>query len=199
MTLNLKHSTANALSPPGDANPWATDLTLAGACVEGDQRAQRRFYDQYYPMVLGICKRYAGPTIEDSDLLSMAFVHAFKQLAKYSGTGSLGGWLRTLTVRSCLTAIRNQTRYEYQEIESSEVEVALPAAAVNKLAMDDLVRMINQLPDMPRVVFNMHTVEGYKHPEIAQQIGISETNSRYHLRQAKLRLRELINRQNMGS
>lgn len=65
--------------------------------------------------------------------------------------------------------------------------------------MDDLVSMINQLPDMPRIVFNMHTVEGYKHPEIAQQIGITETNSRYHLRQAKLRLRVLINRQNIGS
>ncbi|MEM6397545.1 MAG: hypothetical protein AAF741_14440 [Bacteroidota bacterium] len=78
MTLDLKHSTANALSPLGDVNPWAADMTLARACVEGDQRAQRRFYDRYYQQVLGICKRYAGPTIEDSDLLSLAFVHAFK-------------------------------------------------------------------------------------------------------------------------
>ncbi|MEL6803668.1 MAG: sigma-70 family RNA polymerase sigma factor, partial [Bacteroidota bacterium] len=138
MTLNLEYYANNAQSPPGDIELWVQDVDLARACIAGDQRAQRRFYDKYYSLVLGICKRYAGPTIEESDLLSLAFVHAFKKLDKYSGQGSLGGWLRTLSVRSCLTAVRNQARHQYREIESSEIEIALPAKVISQLAMEDL-------------------------------------------------------------
>ncbi|MEM8584139.1 MAG: sigma-70 family RNA polymerase sigma factor [Bacteroidota bacterium] len=168
------------------------DVTLARKCVVGDQRAQRTFYDKYCPMVLGICRRYSAFDLEDTELLSQVFIRAFDKLGTYNGDGSLGAWLRSLTVRTCLSAIRKRSKHRYESIESADKEISLTTQALDLLALEDLVKLVRTLPDIPRIIFNLHVVEGYKHSEIAEQLGLTEANSRYHLRQAKLRLRSLI-------
>ena len=67
---------------------------------------------------------------------------------------------------------------------------------LQKLAVEDLVALIRQLPEVPRTIFNLTAVEGYSHREAAAQLGIEEATSRYHLRQARLRLQAAVNKLN---
>ncbi|MEL6391610.1 MAG: RNA polymerase sigma factor [Bacteroidota bacterium] len=191
MTTKINFQTLLS-SSPRLAEEYVEDLILVKKCITGDQRAQRKLYEQYCPMVLGICRRYSAFDLEDSELLSQVFIRAFEKLESYKGDGPLGAWLRALAIRTCISAIRKQSRHRYECINSAEKEIALTAEVIDYLALEDLIKMVKTLPDIPRVVFNLHVVEGYKHNEIAKELGLTEANSRYHLRQAKLRLRALL-------
>jgi RNA polymerase sigma-70 factor (ECF subfamily) len=100
-----------------------------------------------------------------------------------------------ITVNVCLGQLRTKRNQSYAELPETETEFQSPRA-LQELAMEDLINLIQQLPPVPRAVFNLTTVEGMSHRDVALRLGIKETNSRYHLRQARLRLQAAINHQN---
>lgn len=182
-----------------DAKPTAVRATseeeLISRCLDQDPRAQREFFDTYYRMVLGITSRYALDDQQARDFLSRTFLKAFSALEQFRGDGEIGAWLRMISVNVCLGQIRTKRNQSYAELPEIETGFQSPEA-LHQLAMEDLVRLIQQLPPIPRAVFNLTAVEGMSHREVALRLGIKETNSRYHLRQARLRLQAAINHQN---
>ncbi|MEM7574491.1 MAG: RNA polymerase sigma factor [Bacteroidota bacterium] len=194
MTLSLS---IDRPAPLGNtASPdLSQESQLARQCSAGNRRAQRQLYDRYYKLVLGVCRRYANHSSEDGDLLNQAFLRIFDRIDQFRAEGPLGAWIRQVSVRVCLSALRKNQREAYQELADIQQPTTGLPQALQRLAMEDLVSLIQQLPALPKAIFNLHTVEGYTHAEIAQLLAISESNSRYHLRQARLRLQLLINRQ----
>lgn len=182
-----------------DVKPAAVRAAPGGElikrCLEQDPRAQREFFDIHYGMVLGITSRYALDDQQARDYLNRTFLKAFSALAQFRGEGDIGGWLRMITVNVCLGQIRTKRNQSYAELPVTETEFQSPRA-LQQLAMEDLINLIQQLPPVPRAVFNLTTVEGMSHRDVARRLGIKETNSRYHLRQARLRLQAAINHQN---
>ncbi|WP_020568663.1 RNA polymerase sigma factor [Neolewinella persica] len=168
---------------------------LLRRCVEQDPRAQREFFNHHYRMVLGIASRYALDQQQARDFLNRSFLKAFSSLTQFRGDGEIGGWLRMITVNVCLAQIRTKRNQSYAELPETETEFQSPQA-LQQLALEDLVGLIQQLPPVPRAVFNLTAVEGMSHRDVSLRLGIKETTSRYHLRQARLRLQAAINHLN---
>ena len=169
---------------------------LIDRCIAQDDRAQREFFELHQRMVLGITSRYAVDHQQAVDFLNRTFLRAFKSLHQYRGDGDAGGWLRTLCVNVCLGQLRARRNQPYAELPATEQLGAEGPAALQQLALADLVALVQQLPPVPRAVFNLTAVEGLSHRAAARRLGITEANSRYHLRQARLRLQAAVTKLN---
>ncbi|MEM6771613.1 MAG: RNA polymerase sigma factor [Bacteroidota bacterium] len=188
--LNLRSSADDC----GPAPPATDDAFLIQGCKEGQQRAEMELYRRYYPLVRGVCRRYAEQEDQIDDWVNRSFLRALSALHQYNSQGALGAWLRRITVNVCIDELRRSQALKRRSpgVDLAALTIPVTPAALDALALADLIAMIQQLPTLPRTVFNLHVVEGYSHAEIAHQLGLSEVNSRYFLRRSRLLLQSII-------
>ncbi|MEZ7998619.1 MAG: sigma-70 family RNA polymerase sigma factor [Flavobacteriales bacterium] len=165
---------------------------LVKKCLRGNKKAQKRLFDLYAPQMMTICNRYANRDDQAIDMLQEGFIKVFSNLEKFSGSGSLGGWIRTVMVNNCLTILRKDKKFSFNENIEDHDEGTSSADALSQMGFQELTLLISSLPTGYRTVFNMYAVEGYSHKEIADKLEISESTSKTQYRKAKLRLQKLI-------
>jgi RNA polymerase sigma-70 factor (ECF subfamily) len=159
-------------------------------CLKGDARAQRALFEKFAPKMLGLCLRYAKNTEQAEDVLQDGFVKVFTKLSNYSGNGSLEGWIRKIIVNTALDEIRRNLKFKDNvNVDDVDYKLELNSHIVEGLAADDLMKIVNDLPDGYRVVFNMFAIEGYSHKEIAMQLNISENTSKSQYSRARAYLK----------
>lgn len=158
--------------------------------MKDHREAQKELYDRYCVQMKGICMRFASSETEAEDLLQESFIRVFTGLKKYT-SGSLGAWIRTITINTAIEFYRKQkTRREhYDNLSLSSVDEEL---VLDHIALEDLLKKIQSLPNGYRVVFNLYEIEGYNHREIGEKLGISEGTSKSQLARAKQVLREQL-------
>lgn len=172
------------------------DSALVKKCLKGDARAQRALFEKFAPKMLGVCLRYAKNTEQAEDILQDGFVKVFTKLSNYSGNGSLEGWIRRIIVNTALDEIRRNVKFKDNvNVDDVDYKLELDSHIVEGLAAEDLMKIVNDLPDGYKVVFNMFAIEGYSHKEIAMQLNISENTSKSQYSRAraylKVKLEEL--------
>jgi len=171
-----------------------TEQELIEGCKSNDRRAQKALYEKYTAKMFGLCKRYVKTIENAEEVLMLAFCKIFKKIDTYSGKGSFEGWIRRIMVNESLMFIRKKYRFnEHVEIEKIPVK-AVQVTVEDELAAQDILNLLDQLPDGYRTVFNLKEIEGYKHREIAEMLDISINTSKSQLILAKKRLRKLIKR-----
>jgi RNA polymerase sigma factor (sigma-70 family) len=168
------------------------------ACLDEKRWAQKLLFDRFSPMMKGVCLRYASCEEEANDLLQESMIRCFSNLQKFEKTGALGAWLRRITVNVCLEMYRkNQTRNQHLERFASENgnEPALDNA-LQRMALEELLKKIQSLPTGFRTVFNLYAIEGLTHPEIAEALGVTVGTSKSQYSRARQLLREMIEEEN---
>lgn len=139
-----------------------------------------------------VCLQYASDTDEASDFLQEGFIRVFENIKSYRKEGSFEGWVRKIMINTALQFLRKKKQMLLINEEITEdVKLDLPAET-NLPEQEDLLEMIQRLPDNQRVVFNLYVIEGYNHLEIANLTGIPENTSKSHLRRARLALKKMI-------
>lgn len=162
------------------------------ALIKGDPNAQNWLYDRFSPMVFAICLRYL-PTVQDAeDITVTSLFQVMEKTGKFSGSGSFEGWIRRVTVRECLMFLRKR-KIHWEELSQDHHAPSPEIRADEKMQLDDLLALIAGLPDGYRTIFQLYEIEGYKHREIAELLGISINTSKSQLIMAKKKLQELIN------
>ena len=162
------------------------------ALIKGEPNAQKWLYDRFAPMVYAICLRYL-PTVQDAeDLTVTSLFRAMEKAGQFSGEGNFDAWIRRIAVRECLMFLR-KNRLHWEEIEPETQAVDPAIRADERMQIEDLLAAIEQLPDGYRTIFQLYEIDGYKHREIAELLGISIHTSKSQLIMAKKRLQELIN------
>ena len=165
------------------------EVTLAGA-KRGDMRAcemiYRKFHTQAFTVAVRICKcRELAQEVTQE-----AFITAFKRLHQYRGDSPFWGWLRRVVVNHAISTLRRLARHEAVELDDS---MATTKGDQDRLGpCMDLEQALEQLSDEDRMVVWLHDVEGYKHREIAQMVGKTESYSKTRLNRARTKLRILI-------
>ncbi len=161
-------------------------------CLKGKSGAQWELYNRFAPRMYTVSYRYAKNEADAKDILQEAFIHVFNKLEKYNASGSLEGWIRRITV-NC--AIRHYER-SVRKIDSGDIDHTQPKDVredvLSAMTVNEIMAVINQLPDGYRVVFNMYAIEGYSHKEISDALGISESSSRSQLTRARKMIIELL-------
>ena len=147
--------------------------------------------------MFGICLRYTRSNMDAEDLLHEAFIRVIDNLNNYRGDGPLDAWLRRIMVT---TAINYYNKYYTKgfdvEIEDNIIENKNKNDVYSQLSEQEILKMIQKIPDGYRLIFNMYVVEGYKHVEIAEMLNISINTSKSQLMKARRLLMKLIEEQN---
>lgn len=157
-------------------------------CKKNDRIAQKMLYEKYSSLFLGICMRYAKDKAEAEDILQDGFLKIFMNITQYSGTGSFEGWMKRIIVNTAITNYhQNIKHYFHEEIDKVKDLEADTDFYVNDndFSKDELMDIIQQLPEGYRVVFNLYVMEGYKHKEIAEILNIDQGTSKSQFARAK--------------
>ena len=173
--------------------PELTDENLVKGCLRKEPGAQRTLYEKYKVMLFRVCLRYAKDRLEAEDMLQEGFIKIFQDLPQYSGKGALGGWMRKVMVNIALQMLRKNKRLQATvELDHIANEYQTQEDVHDHLGAQALTRLIQQLPDGYRVVFNLYVVEGFSHQEIAEKLNITVSTSKSQLFKAKSRLRNML-------
>lgn len=165
---------------------------LIEGALRGDERASRALFERYAPMLMAVCQRYCRTQAEAEDVLQDAFIRLFDKLPKYGFQGSFAGWARRLTVNVALkTYQRKRFQMEQSGLEHLPESGGAPTA-YSELGEQELLAMVQSLPEGYRIVFNLYAIEGYSHKEIGEMLGIQEASSRSQLLKARKMLQRKI-------
>lgn len=174
---------------------WVEDCRL------GSTRAQHKLFRHFYGSVMSVCMRYAGNTDEAADMLNEGFLKVFSNLDKYENTGSFEAWLKRVVCNAALDYRRRFVKkVDFVNIDEMPDTKQIADEAVNdavaRISSQELVELIQQLPPVTRMVFNMFVFEGYSHRDIALALNITENTSAWHVNSARSKLKEAISKMN---
>ena len=177
-----------------------TDDILLEGCLKGDRQAQNQLYQKYKGLLFGVCLRYAKDRDEAQDILQDGFVKIFSNLYQYKTKGVLIGWMRRVVVNTALEHLRKR-KWQWVDVPMEQFEdmTEIEEESFDKKYAPILIKLIQQLPDGYRTVFNLYVMEGYTHNEIAEILQITITTSRTQLFKAKKSLRKMLEQHLIGS
>lgn len=168
------------------------DRFLIRECMAGNRNAQKALYDTYSAKMMGVCLRYSTDRSRAQDILQDAFIKIFNNLHKFRNEGSFEGWIRRIMVNTAIEHVRKEKHMrKHVEIEQA-YDIALDNSIFEKLAANDLLLLLQQLPPGYRAVFNLYVIEGYSHKEIAYILNIKEGTSKSQLAKARYTLQRII-------
>lgn len=141
-----------------------------------------------------VCLRYANNREEAKDLLQEGFIKVFDCLHQFKFEGSFEGWMRKVIVNNALQKIRIKTHlHAIVPIEDApQTQFVNPQEIFSCLGTKELLQMIQELPTIYRLVFNLYVFEGLKHKEISKLLGISEGTSKSNLHDARVILQKKL-------
>jgi RNA polymerase sigma-70 factor, ECF subfamily len=185
------------------ANEGDSDVALAAA---GDRQAFERLYRQHVNRVYSLCARMVADRQHAEELTQDVFVRAWEKLHLFRGESSFSTWLHRMAVNVVLNARksegRRQSRFEDSDEENGGGVDSVSSSSTSGIVgmplppgdLLDLEEAIGKLPPGARRVFVLHDVEGYKHEEIAEMLGVTTGATKAQLHRARLLLREALNR-----
>lgn len=135
--------------------------------------------------------RYTQDREVAMDILNTGFLRVFKKLDTFAFSGSLEGWIRRLVFHSLSDYFKKHSR-QIHFLELEDRDAPLKEGALNNLYFEDILKLVEMLPDATKEVFYLYAIEGYTHVEIAQKINISVGTSKWHLSNARKKLKQLI-------
>ncbi len=166
---------------------------LIHRCLKNDVKAQEEFYKRFAPRMYGVCLRFAKNQMEADDILQEGFIKVYSNLKSFRNEGSLEGWIRRTIVNTAINLFKKNSKYQKDiEIEKAEVVQNAEAGAFENLCVEELLKLVNELPAGYRMVFNLNVIEGYTHREISELLGISENTSKSQLSRARHTLQKKI-------
>jgi RNA polymerase sigma-70 factor (ECF subfamily) len=174
----------------------AADIAAARA---GEARAFERLYRAHIDRVFSLCVRMSGDRALAEELTQDCFVRAWERLSSFRGESAFGTWLYRLAVNVVLnarkTAGRARKRFVTDEGDDERIEPSGERESYqNPGTIMDLEQAVAGLPPGARRVFVLHDVQGYRHEEIADMLGITSGGSKAQLHRARLLLRGALER-----
>lgn len=163
----------------------SVDVALAAS---GDGYAFERLYRSHVARIHSLARRMTGPEYAD-ELTQDVFVRAWEKLGTFRGDAAFGTWLHRLAVNLILSRRTKLGRERVRAADSALLESQPSRPARPELKIDFEAAM-GRLPDGAREVFVLHDVEGYKHREIGELLGIATGTSKAQLHRARMLLRK---------
>jgi len=120
-----------------------------------------------------------------------SFYKIFTKIDQYKNQGSFEGWMKRIVINESLMHLRKHNNLNLHVDVEKAPQIKEDAVILNELYLDDMLEMLEELPNGYRTVFNLYVIEGYKHREIAELLGISINTSKSQLILAKKKFKEL--------
>ena len=168
-----------------------TDRELVEGCLRNDRLYQELLYRKFFAGMMRMCIRYTQDRDKAMEIVNQGFLRVFKKLHTFSHKGSLEGWIRRLVFHSLSDYFKkHNSPVHFLEVEDRDAPVS--QTVLQNLYLDDIMGLVEELPNATRKVFILYAIEGFTHPEIGEMLGISDGTSKWHLSAARKKLKELI-------
>ena len=167
-------------------------------CRKGDQAAFTEAYRRMYAPLLSTAKRYFTDHEEAVYQMNCGFAKAMCQLDHYKKGAPFYTWVRRVLINGMIDHLRKKRRYrEHLETYENNIKQLRPSvvelnAGEEQLKFNDVIKLLDELPEGTRQVFNLFVIDGYKHHEISALLKISEGTSKWHVARARKILIPLI-------
>lgn len=178
---------------------YTEEEKLVRDCAKGKARAQEQLYHQHYRTMYGVCMRYCKDRDVAEDVLQDGFIKVFKNIHHYRGTGSLEGWIRRIMVNTALEHHRKVARFLPLVDLDEAIDQDAGHDVVSDMGQQEILQLIQELPDGYRTIFNLYAIEGFTHREIGHRLGISEGTSKSQFARARRLLQEKVLRLNQDA
>ncbi|MEI6574987.1 MAG: sigma-70 family RNA polymerase sigma factor [Bacteroidota bacterium] len=173
------------------------DSELIQGCLDGKQDVQKLFYQKYASTMFGICLRYFQSREEAEDALQEGFIRVFTNLVSFRNEGSLEGWIKRIMVNTSLNLVRNQMKHQFHlDVEEAEKDLSEDEDIIGNISREEMLRLLQELPNGYRMVFNLYEIEGYSHKEIAEALSVTVSTSKTQLLKARKLLQKKFNHLN---
>lgn len=156
---------------------------LIQLAVENNRQAQQKIYTLFSPKMLSVCRQYIKDIHQAEDVMITAFMKVFTNLKNFQHKGSFEGWIRRVMVNECISFHRVHRKVMFIDDENYSEESFNNIES--QFSVEDIQFLIDSLPDGYKMVFNLYAIEGYKHYEIAEMLGIHEGTSKSQLSHAR--------------
>jgi RNA polymerase sigma factor (sigma-70 family) len=172
-----------------------TDAELIKGCIDGDRRCQNELYRRYFPLMSSIAIRYNSNRDEAVHRLNAGFLKVLQNLVKYDRQFAFATFVRNILINHMIDEFRKEKKYlaniQLSDYSGLDGGVSFNEGEAN-IEAGDLLEMLNKLPEVTGKVFNLYAIDGYKHTEISQMLRISEGTSKWHVSEARKRLKALL-------
>ena len=159
-------------------------------CKKRDIKSQSEIYHLYAGKLFALCLKYSKTRQSAEDNLQDAFITIFDKIEQYKFKGSFEGWMKRIVINTSLQTYREKNVLNLvEENYPDEVEIEINE---EDLSLDFLLKIIRELPERYRMVFNLYVLDGYSHKEISSMLNIAIGTSKSNLSRARLILKEKI-------
>ncbi|HTI08437.1 MAG TPA: sigma-70 family RNA polymerase sigma factor [Puia sp.] len=182
-------------------------LHIITGCAQQDRQCQQMLYDQYYGLCLKIAFRYVNTYEQAVEVTHDGFLKMFRNFSRFEVRDKdklemlLIGWIRRVVINAAIDYMRremnNQQTYAIPEHIWEHKDDG--QSSDNSLLYKELMCLVKELPPAYRMVFNLHVIEGYSHPEIAKMLGITTGTSKSNLSKARAHLQKALAAENTES
>ena len=167
-------------------------------CIRNDRSGQEALYRKYFPVMLSMCRRYTSDQDQLISIINDGFLRVFKNIGKYQNKGSLEGWIRKIVFRCLSDFFKKENKYLRLMI-FEEKDTQMRSNALDELYFEDILALVDHLPNATQKVFRLYAIEGYTHREIGEILNISSGTSKWHLSEARKLLKSFMKKSNFSS
>lgn len=169
-------------------------------CKNLNRKAQREMVDHLSPFLFPICRRYSSTFEDAKDMLQESLILIFNNMDKCESKEVIPfkSWCKKITINHALAKLRKIEK-KTTEITNILVEPNVKPNIYSKLNIDDILKLLQKVPESHSTVFKLAIIDGYSHKEIASLLGIKESSSRTFLVRARQTLQMLIHNQGSNS
>ncbi|NRF38497.1 RNA polymerase sigma factor [Pedobacter foliorum] len=174
---------------------------IIAGCLKNDNKSKEMIYKSFYGYLMGVVLRYVNDRNDSEELVNDSFIKIFKGINQFSlpkdnteTQKAFKGWIARISSRTAIDFLRTKKTHLYMDDISEDQQPLTQVNAVTQLNVQDILKLLSQLPETHRLIFNMYEIEGFSHDEISKMLNIPESSSRVYLTRAKNKLRELYSR-----
>lgn len=161
-------------------------------CRKKERISQNLLYRRYYSYGMSICIRYVENESDAIYLVNDGFLKVFRNIKKFDSQRPFKPWFRKIMVNTSINHIKKQKKFKMEVSLDRANHFPATENILSLIGYKELMAMIQSLSPMYRTVFNMYLIDGFKHKEIAAELGISVSTSKSNLTRARAKLREMV-------
>jgi len=166
-------------------------LIIEGCC-QRHRSSQNALYRLYYPYAMSVCIRYTESNAEAISVVNDGFLKVFNNIKKFGTDRPFKPWFRRILINTAINHVKKQKKVKKEVAMDEARTVPYSEDVLSQINYRELIALVQSLSQSYRTVFNMYVIDGYKHREIAQILGISVSTSKSNLTRARVKLQELV-------
>jgi RNA polymerase sigma factor (sigma-70 family) len=174
-----------------------TESEIIVGCIANERKFQEMLYRQHFQTMYSMCRRHVSQEDEVMSILNNGFLKVFQKISTFENRGSLQGWIRRIVYHTLIEQVRSQQRYRKHIVLDEFPIKGYSGQIMDGLLLEDIMLLLDKVPNMSRKVFRLYAIEGFNHREIGEKLGINENTSKWHLSNARTVLKKELEKSNM--